>query len=157
MVDDLIDQGASVDLQGLLDGTTALHLACGNGHAEVVGLLLERGASADVRCDRRTCRIAMAERHFKWRNGMAMTMWPVCFAGSSVARQCMHAQLGLTTSFAAVPRAHGVHTPAIPRLYHNLISLCGNSCTCRHVHDLFCFKPLSSSVDTFDGRRKTRT
>lgn len=38
---------ASVDLQDT-DGNSALHVACGQGHAAMVRLLLDRGASLTI-------------------------------------------------------------------------------------------------------------
>ena len=40
----LLDCKASVDLQDT-DGDSALHVACGQGHAAIVRLLLDRGAN----------------------------------------------------------------------------------------------------------------
>ena len=48
----LIHQGANLNEPSDYDGKTSLHLACAEGHVEVVQLLLKNGASAYVR-DRR--------------------------------------------------------------------------------------------------------
>jgi len=48
----LIKQGANLNEPSDYDGKTSLHLACAEGHSEVVQLLLKNGASAYVR-DRR--------------------------------------------------------------------------------------------------------
>ena len=47
----LLDFKASVDLQDT-DGDCALHVACGQGHAAMVRLLLDRGASLTL-CNKR--------------------------------------------------------------------------------------------------------
>ncbi len=44
----LLDAGAQVDAHGI-DGWTPLHSAASQGHAELVRLLLERGADPDAR------------------------------------------------------------------------------------------------------------
>ncbi len=40
----LLDAGVDVDYRRPEDGTTALHMACANGHVEIAGALLQRGA-----------------------------------------------------------------------------------------------------------------
>tara|TARA_B110000208_G_scaffold151450_1_gene182960 strand:- start:387 stop:1730 length:1344 start_codon:yes stop_codon:yes gene_type:complete len=44
----IIDAGASLDMRGDRGTQTALHVASTQGHAEIVALLLERGASVDI-------------------------------------------------------------------------------------------------------------
>ena len=44
----LLDNKASVDLQDM-DGDSAFHVACGQGHADIASLLLDRGASLTLR------------------------------------------------------------------------------------------------------------
>ncbi|HZV21935.1 MAG TPA: ankyrin repeat domain-containing protein [Hyphomicrobiales bacterium] len=48
----LLDAGLPIDAKGSMDGATALHAACLNGYADLVDLLLERGASLTAEDDR---------------------------------------------------------------------------------------------------------
>ena len=51
-IQQLIDQDANLNEPSDYDGKTCLHVACAEGHADVVKCLLKRGASIYVR-DRR--------------------------------------------------------------------------------------------------------
>lgn len=64
----LLEHGADIDATETDCGTTALHWAAFNGNAEVLEVLLERGASTTIRC----CR---GETAFQWAlnwNGLAV-------------------------------------------------------------------------------------